>query len=203
MTNLSMRQQNRQAQVRKVRDETSRKSREKALQLLKQRHQVRNVSSTCSLSIDTVVRIKKALTDKNNAYLGRLLNPASNRAGRKSVITPGEDALIKERMNFIASKGFAMDLPTIRIVMASIAADGRKRFKSGIPSAAVIRSFRARNRDITFRNSENKENAKLKGENFEHVQTYARALRQVEREIPGIFEDGDRFFNLDETAVDG
>ena len=106
-------------------------------------------------------------------------------------------------MKCIASKKFAMDLLTLGSVMASIATNGRKRFKSGIPSAAVIRYFRARNPDITFRNSENKENAKLKGESFEHVQTYAHALRQVEKETPDIFEDGDRFFNLDETAVDG
>ena len=177
MTKFSMRQQTRQAQVRKVRDETSRKSREKALHLLKQSHHVRTVPATCSLSIGTVMRIKKTLTDKNNSYLDRLLNPTSNRAGRKSVITPGKDAIIKERMTFIASKRFAMESPTLRSVMASLATDGRKRFKSWIPSAAIVRSFRARNRDITFRDSENKENAKLKGENFEHVQTYAVALQ--------------------------
>ncbi|CDF32200.1 unnamed protein product [Chondrus crispus] len=72
-----------------------------------------------------------------------------------------------------------------------------------LPHTYIIKDLVPDLSNITFRKSENKENAKVKGENFEHVQSYARALRQVDNENPGIFEDGDRFFNLDETAVNG
>lgn len=110
--------------------------------------------------------------------------------------------MTKARMRFVASRGFAMDVRTLRSIMFFIANDGRRGFPNGIPSAEVVRSFRARNRDITLRNAENKENAKLKRENYHHVKIYADVLRVVEKAHDGMFSDGNRFCNLDETAVD-
>ncbi len=47
-----------------------------------------------------------------------------------------------------------------------------------------------------------KDNAKLREEIYNHVNTYADALKLIEQQNPGIFDDGDRFWNLDETCVD-
>eukprot|EP00171_Calliarthron_tuberculosum_P002548 IDg2548t1 len=198
-----MRRQSRENQKRMARDQHQQQRRESAVTLLKDGKTVRAVSSACELSIGTVMRIKKAISAKGITALEKLLNPAANRAGRKCVVTVEEETLIKQRMIFIATRGFAMDVTTLRSVLASIAADGRKGFANGIPSDSVVRSFRTRNRDITFRNTENKENAKLRGENFSHVQTYATALRQVVVHNPGIYDDENRVYNLDETHVDG
>ena len=64
-----------------------------------------------------------------------------------------------------------------------------------------MRTWRAHNRDITFRKAENKEFAKLQTEKFAHVNPFASALKQVGTEHPGIFQSSDLLWNMDETAV--
>ena len=95
------------------------------------------------------MRINTALKERENSYLDRLFNPAGTLAGLKCVITPDEDALIKESMKRFACKAFAIDLLTLGSMMASVATDERKGFKSGLPFAAIIISFCARNRYVT------------------------------------------------------
>ena len=67
--------------------------------------------------------------------------------------------------------------------------ESRSTFKNGLPSDGVIRNFRARHKDITFRNYERKELAKINGEDVEHLRSYERALRMVEKQNPGVFSD--------------
>ena len=87
--------------------------------------------------------------------------------------------------------------------MADIARDRRDGFRtdSTMPSAAAVWTWRAHNRDITFRKAENKEFAKLQAENFAHVNTFASALKQVGTEHREIFQSSDLVWNMDETAV--
>ena len=57
--------------------------------------------------------------------------------------------------------------------MADVANDGRERAcKNFYPNGDSMRSFRAHHRDLTFRNSQNKDAVKLKGERFEHVDSF-------------------------------
>ena len=103
-----------------------------------------------------------------------------------------------------AKRGFAADNEELKSLMAKIANDGRKRtFKSEVPSMDAIRSFRARRPELRYRKAEAKETVNLRGENFDHVNTYATVLKNVLSDYPGIFDNGDYVWNMDETQVDG
>lgn len=72
-----------------------------------------------------------------------------------------------------------------------------------MPSDAAVRTYCALNRDLTYRRTENKEAAKQNAENFVHVQSFEQRLREVGKRHPGIFDDPNRLWNMDETQVDG
>ena len=139
---------------------------------------------------------------KRHGSVGKILDPRGHRADRQPVLSLEEEKLIKHRIKFIPSRGFEIDARTLPSGMAAIAADGGRGFENGVFSADVVRAFRTRNRDISFQNAENKEQTKLRGENYYHVETYANALQQAEAINPGGFTDRDRLWNMDETAVD-
>lgn len=204
MTTQSLRKQAREDAKRNERDERRREARATAIEMLRQGKTYREIERTSGVSIATVARLKKAMSTPGGLSLDKFLQPHQNRAGAKPVLTREEEQLIKQKMVECAQRGFAMDVRELTRIMGAIAGDGRRRgFKNGIPTGDVIRSFRARNRDITLRTFENKENAKLKGENYEDVKTYADALERIAAANDGIFDSGDRFWNLDETKVDG
>ena len=112
-----------------------------------------------------------------------------NRAKHGSVILAEETELVKDLIRYAARRGFALQLATVRKVMADIARDGRDgiRTNSKMPSAAAVRTWRAQNRDITFRKAENKEFARLQAENLAHVNSFASALKQIGTELPRSF----------------
>lgn len=149
----------------------------------------------------TFYRIKRAMRAEDNEGLARLLSPADNRAGKTRVLTDEEETMIYNRIIFAATCGFAADSLDLKGLMSRIAADGRANYYQGFPSNDVIRSFRARNRNITYRSSENKDVVKLKGESYHHVKTYADVLKRVDNDFPGMLQDADKIWNMDETAV--
>ena len=115
-----------------------------------------------------------------------------NSVGRPTVLTLEEENMIVKRITFAAERGFALTVPALKTIIAKIAAGGRPGWLSRLPCDDAVRSFRARHHEITFRNSENKDSAKLKGESFEHVLSYVTALKQVDTVHPGIFRNADR-----------
>lgn len=72
---------------------------------------------------------------------------------------------------------------------------------SGIPSMDALRSWRAKNRDISYRKEENNSAAKLRDECLDHVATIAIALQEIEEKHGVIFHDADRVWNMDETSI--
>lgn len=109
--------------------------------------------------------------------------------------------MICDRLVFAASRGFAADEDDLKSLMRRISADGRSQLCEGFPSKDTVRSFRARHRDITYRATDNNDLARLKGEKYEHLKTYATALRQVDSDFPEILRDPGRIWNMDETSV--
>lgn len=71
----------------------------------------------------------------------------------------------------------------------------------GVPSVGTVRSSRSLHLSQTCRSAENKELAKLKGEDFGHCKIYKAALRLVEERHPDVFTDTLRLWNMDETTV--
>ncbi len=76
-----------------------------------------------------------------------------------------------------------------------IASDGRPSWKDGVHSEDAIWAFRARHREITFRNAENKDRSKIRGGSFGHVEGF------FEKSNPGILSNVDRVWNMDETSI--
>ena len=53
----------------------------------------------------------------------------------------------------------------------------------GFPSDAAIRTCRVENRDLTYRKTENKDAAKIKAENFSHVNSLADRLKESTKSV--------------------
>ena len=156
-----------------------------------------------TITRETADRLQKCLKTKDDDKLSRLLDPANNRSGARRVIKADEDKIVKQRIKYTASRGFAINNYTLRAIMAPIANDGRPGFhiNDNMLSLDAVRSWRTGNRDITFRTAENKEQAKLHAENYGHLSTFVRVLKAVQFEFPGIFLEPDRLWNMDETSV--
>lgn len=199
----SMRTQSLQERKRKTRDEEERQRRCVALAVLKSGEKVSKAVRDSGISRGTADRISNALKSNDTEALSKLMDPESNRAGRRAVLSKVEDNLLKQRMTYAANRGFALDKNTVKSLMAQISTDGRVGFqtRSGIPSDDTLRAWRARNRDVTYRVAENKRTASLVAERYEHVCTFKKALQSVEERHSGIFSDPERVWNLDETAV--
>lgn len=121
------------------------------------------VIRTTNVSKGTCNGLKAALNSGDEDALQRLVDPACNRAGRKHVISKPEDQLVKSRLNYAASRGFAFNVDELRSTVGRIASGGRSGYtnKAGLPSTDARRSRRARNRDMTYRASENKTASKI------------------------------------------
>ena len=96
-----------------------------------------------------VARINKAIEGDNESDLIQILQP--ERRGRKTVLSKEEEDIIVKEIKRAASLGFTIENDDIRMIMARIANNGRKRgWKNEIPSDDAIRSFGARRTDITY-----------------------------------------------------
>lgn len=188
---LSMR---RQTKKRKRTDQIIAKRREgraKALKLLQTTtYSLREISSRTRVTKSIVGQLKELLKLKDEMGIDGLLKAVTLWVG--PFFTDEEERMIVERLCFCASRGFAITQNVLKRIMARIAADGRNGWRNGVPSDDAIRSFRSRHREITYRKIENKEGAKLRAENREHVQTLFTAMEEIERHHPGILKDPDR-----------
>lgn len=148
-----------------------------------------------------VCRLKRAYEESNDIELDYILSP--RKRGRQCVLTEDEELVLKEEIKVASSMSFAVDIDGMRTMMARIADDGTERqWNNGVPIDDAIRSFCARTRDITYRKLENKEYAKLKAERYEHVKSFFNAMEVLKQRNEGITSNGDRMWNLDETAID-
>ena len=86
-----------------------------------------------------------------------------------------------------------MDFQTWSNIIGAVAGDGRSGFKYGLLSFDTIRSIRVLYLDISLHKAQDTEKANIKGKCFEHVNTYAAALKKVAAANPGIFDDSDLF----------
>ena len=150
----------------------------------------------------TCYRIKRMAARENSDGLRKLLNPEVNPPGRRSILSVEQQQMIVERLLFAARRGFAGDVMDLKRLMAECAILNGTPYNNGLPSHEAVRAFRSKHRQLSFRSHERKDLAKVKGENYEHVDTFFRILEGVEHDIPGILQNGDRLWNMDETAVD-
>lgn len=198
----SIRAQAAAAKRRETRDNQIAKDRATAVQMLRSGAAVAEVVKLTPVKRTTADRIKQCIDKKDSEGLQKLLSPHENRAGRPAVLSPIENKMMRESMVKGAERGFAFSTQTALNLMADIASDGRDGYDGNIPSMAALRSWRARNRQVTLRKGENKDAAKLAAESYEHVKTFATALKSVAAANPGIFNDPDRLWNMDETEID-
>lgn len=88
-------------------------------------------------------------------------------------------------------------------MIVEISSDGCKSFQADneFPSIDVVRTCRARNRDLTRRKSENEQVCKLYAQRPSHVETQKSALENISSEHPSIFDDANRLWNIEESEI--
>ena len=134
---------------------------------------LRKIAAATELSKTVVGDIKELLrTGDSEAVETQVM--VNRMQGRPTILTAEEEAMLAGRLVFAASRRSAVDIDGIKRIMGHVAADGRPGWKNGVPSNDVVRSFRARHREITYRSCENKDCAKLKGESYSHVKGFLR-----------------------------
>ena len=107
-----------------------------------------------------------------------------------------------ERLTSAENRRFAVTVDGFKTVMSSILAERCKGWKNDVLSDDSIRSFCARNSDLTYRNCKNKDTAKVEVQNYYHFKRYFFILTELNRTHPGTMLNGDRIWNVDETSVD-
>lgn len=177
------------------------KDRALAVRLLKEGNTIRETARITGVTRSTIQRIRNCITSDDKDGIRRMTS-TKTRAGRPTVISTDEAAMINERLKLAAKRGFAVDNHTFKHVLSRVAADGRKGYQRGVPSDEAVRTYRAHNRDITYRRIENKEHAKLAAESYEHIETFFSVLDTIQKTHPGILFSANRVWNTDETAVD-
>lgn len=102
-----------------------------------------------SISRTTVRWLKVALESE---ALDKLLNPGDNLACKKPILSL-ESQLIKQRIEYAASRVFALNRAYIKRTMTQVAADGHKSFRAenDTPYSDSICSCRSKHCDMTFR----------------------------------------------------
>ena len=199
----SMRKQsaNKHGRLRKGIDEQQ--NRKKALNLLQEKRSIRYVADACSIFKSTAGRIALCLKNDDKAQISRLLNPVDFHRGRRNVWHASGATQLNKKIREAAENGFAVDTSGMKFVLQQICNDGRRSYQYGAPSSAAIRTYRAKNRDITYRRTENKDAAKLRAENHDHIESLAHRLREIATNHGGIFDNPLPIWNLDEMHVDG
>ena len=147
-------------------------------------------------------RMKFAIESGNENEIEKPLSPADNRAEKRPLLSAIENKMVKSRVVFASTRGFAATVEDLKAVMHEIARDGRPDVPAGFPSSDTIRAWRAKNRDITLRGFESKDRSKIPSERYDHVQMLKLALQSVEAFKPGILGNPDNIWNIDETSVE-
>ena len=96
---------------------------------------LRKIAIATGLSKSTVGILKELIRTNNTEAIKKSTTDISASTSRRcTVLSTEEEAMIVERLLFAAARGFAVDVEGIRAMMTSVAANGRKGWKNGVPS---------------------------------------------------------------------
>lgn len=169
-----------------------------AVELFTKGKKYREVMRLTGLSSGTVSRIKKKMSEEHSA---ETIASSVRPRGATTTLTEAEEKLIVQGLLDCSARGFAADNYDLKQIAARVAKQSNKSFKNDLPSDDWTRAFRARHENLTYRKHESRSFVKLAAETADHLQGYVRALRQVESNNPGIFDDPRYVWNMDETDV--
>lgn len=141
----------------------------------------------------TTMVLLKSLLDTDNTEQLNAMPSTKERRGWKPAISDSESTMVNERLKFAASRGFAVDIDIFWNALSSIAAGSRKGWKNVMPSDDAIRSYRARNCDISYIRHCNKEAAKLNAEWSKH-KNWCDATNR--RATPWFYSRPNKLWNL-------
>ncbi len=110
---------------------------------------LRDIAPITNVDKSTLSKICKCFLSNDDETLEKLLCPSTYKRVAPTLLTSEEEAMLTERKDSLNS------------LMVQIASDGRPSWKDGVHSEDAIWAFRARHREITFRNAENKDRSKI------------------------------------------
>ena len=158
-----------------------------AVETLAKQWSIRKVAEMTDLSKSLIGSIKQEIKRNGKTSVISSIEERNHKAGRRNVLTTTEEKMIVERIIFAAHRGFAVDNACLKYMRSHIAADGRPGWKGNAPSDDAVRSFREHNCEICLRTTQSKDEVKLKGESYSHVQTFFDELVKIRKRFPGIF----------------
>ena len=147
-------------------------------------------------------RLQSAIYKNDTTEVSKILCPNDNRPGRRPHLRPVQQTMIVKRLLFAARRGFAADNEDLKQMMAKMAELNGCPYKNGLPTNDTVRVFRAKHKDIAYRDSESKDRAKLNAENYEHVEKLFEIIETVHEIFPYTKDLGNLVWNMDETAID-
>lgn len=109
--------------------------------------------------------------------------------------------MITDMMKRLACLDFVVSFGNMKHIIGDVATIIGVHFKNSLLSEEFVRSFRAENTSKTVRPFETVQNAILDAQHPENVRNYRRVLEQVQNLNPGMFFDGHKIWNMEETAV--
>ncbi len=93
----------------------------------------------------------------DDVTLENMLCSSSYKRGASTVLSSEEEAMLKERLIYAEKRGIPVGKDTWKSFMSQIPSDRRLSWKDRVPSEDAIWAFRARHREITLKNAENKD----------------------------------------------
>ncbi len=146
-----------------------------ALRLLKEgKRSLRDISQAANVPKSTECTISKFLRENDKIGLEGMLNFSKVKGGALTILSSGEELMIKERVIFARRRVFDVG----KSFMSQISSDGRPMWKTGTPSDDASCAFRAIHREITFRKAGNKDKAKFKGESYDNIEVFFKILKE-------------------------
>ncbi len=162
---------------------------------------MRDIAQITNVDKFTLGRIGNFHHSNTDVTLEKMLCSFTCKRDASTVLASEEEAMSTERLIYDVNRGLAVWKDTLRSLMSQIASDGRPNWKDGVPYEDAVRAFRARHREITFKNAKKNCRSKCRRESFDHVEGLFTMLKDVEKSNPGILSDGDRLWNVYETRV--
>ncbi len=114
---------------------------------------MRDIAQITNVDKSTLGRIGNFHHSNDDVTLEKTLCPSTYKRGVSTALTSEEEAMSTERLIYDGKRGFAVGKDTLKSLMSQMASDGRPSWKDGVPSEGAVRAFRARHREITFKNA--------------------------------------------------
>ncbi len=115
---------------------------------------MRDIAHITNVENSTLSRIGKCLRNNDDVTLAICCAPPRTRKSASTVLTSEEEVMLTERFIYAGKRGFAVGKDTLKSFDVTDRFRRTTHLERPVPSEDSVREFRARHREITFKNAE-------------------------------------------------